>query len=49
MTEAQVAFRAWCRAHEIPHEVAYHLDEALAALDGWGCLRIRIPPRGGAT
>jgi len=42
LSDAQEAFQLWCIRHGVPHSVAYSLDEALAALDHWGCLRIRI-------
>jgi hypothetical protein len=43
----QEAFRLWCIAHGVPHAVAHTLDEALVALDTWGCLTIKIPARAG--
>jgi len=42
LSEPQEQFQLWSIRHGIPHSVAYSLDEALAALDHWGCLRIRI-------
>jgi hypothetical protein len=46
LSDAQNDFRLWCISHGVPHSVAFTFDEALAALDHWGCLRILI---GGAT
>ena len=46
LTEDQEAFQRWAIRHNVSHSVAYSLDEALAALDYWGCLRIKI---GGAA
>ena len=46
LSEAQEVFQTWCIRHGIPHSVAFIFDQALAALDTWGALRIRI---GGAT
>jgi hypothetical protein len=50
LSEDQEQFRAWCIAHGVPHVVAYRLDEALAALDAWGVLRIETAAakKGGA-
>ena len=42
LSEAQEDFRMWCVRHGIQHCVAYALDQALVALDHWGCLRIKI-------
>lgn len=42
LSDPQRNFQAWCIRHAIPYVVAWTLDEALAALDHWGCLRIRI-------
>jgi hypothetical protein len=42
LTEDQEAFQLWCIRHGVPHSVAWTIDDALAALDAWGCLRIRI-------
>ena len=46
LTDDQAAFQLWCVLHAVPYCVADTLDQALAALDAWGALRIRI---GGAT
>jgi hypothetical protein len=46
LTEDQADFQLWCIAHAVPYSVAYSIDEALAVLDAWGCLRIKI---GGAA
>jgi hypothetical protein len=42
LTEDQESFQLWCVRHRVPHSVAFTLDQALAILDHWGCLRIRI-------
>jgi VRR-NUC domain len=42
LSDAQEAFQLWCIRHGVPHSVAYSFDEALLALNTWGCLRIRI-------
>lgn len=42
LTDDQEAFRVWCLNRGISHAVAFSLDEALSALNGWGCLRIKI-------
>jgi hypothetical protein len=46
LSDAQEDFQTWCIRHGVPHSVAWTLDEALATMDSWGCLRIKI---GGAT
>jgi hypothetical protein len=46
LTEDQKAFQLWADKHSVPYTVAYSFDEALAVLDAWGCLRIRM--HGGA-
>lgn len=45
LTDAQRDFESWCNAGAIPHAVAFTLDDALAVLDSWGCLRIKITRR----
>jgi hypothetical protein len=42
LRDGQEQFRLWCLRCGIPHVVAWTLDQVLAALDGWGCLRIKI-------
>jgi hypothetical protein len=42
LSDAQQDFQLWCIRHGVPHSVADTLDQALAVLDAWGCLRIRI-------
>ena len=42
LTEDQADFQLWCIAHGVPYSVAYSIDEALAVLDAWSCLRIKI-------
>ena len=38
LSEDQEAFSLHCIRHGIPYSVARTIDEALAALNGWGCL-----------
>ena len=42
----QEEFQSWCIKHAVKHSVAYNLDQALAVLDSWSCLRIKL---GGAA
>ncbi len=42
LTEDQEAFQLWAVRYGVPHSVASTFDDALVALDAWGCLRIRI-------
>jgi VRR-NUC domain len=42
LSEDQDQFQLWAIRHGVPHSVAYSLDEAFAALNAWGCLRIKI-------
>ena len=46
LSDAQVDFQNHAIRHGWPHSVADTLDQALAVLDHWGCLRIKI---GGAA
>jgi hypothetical protein len=46
LTDDQQVFREFCIRYGLPHVVASTLDQALLALDTWGALRIKIPPRG---
>jgi VRR-NUC domain len=39
---AQEEFRVFCIRHGILHVVADTFDQALAILDHWGCLRVKI-------
>jgi hypothetical protein len=48
LSEAQQDFQLWCVRHGVPHCVADTFDQALAALDYWGCLRIALPKRTGS-
>jgi hypothetical protein len=41
-SEAQEDFRKWCLWEGIPHVIARTVDEVLAVLDSWDCLRIKI-------
>jgi hypothetical protein len=42
LSDAQEDFQNHAIRHGWPHSVAYTLDEALAVLDAWGALRIKI-------
>ena len=42
LSGGQESFATWCVANNIPHVVARTSNEALAALDAWGALRIKI-------
>jgi hypothetical protein len=42
LSDEQEDFQLWCIRHNIPHSVAFAFDEALAVLDAWGCLRVKI-------
>jgi VRR-NUC domain len=42
LSDDQEKFRVHCIRHGIPHAVAFDVDQALATLDQWGCLRIKI-------
>jgi hypothetical protein len=42
LTVDQEAFQTWSIKNGVPYVVAYTIDEALVALDVWGCLRIKI-------
>ncbi|MGH6836936.1 MAG: hypothetical protein ACREC9_15680 [Methylocella sp.] len=48
LTDDQKAFMAWALDRNVPYVAAWTIDQALAALDRWGCLRIKIYPRGAA-
>ncbi len=50
LSEDQEEFRLWCIKHGVPYSIAWTFDEALAALNSWGCLTIRLAsrPEGGA-
>jgi VRR-NUC domain len=39
LSDAQEQFCLWYVKHSVPHCVAYSFDQAIAALDRWGCLR----------
>lgn len=45
MSDDQEDFQTWCIAHGAPHSVAWSIDEAMATLDAWGALRIKISGR----
>jgi hypothetical protein len=38
LSEAQENFSLDCIRRAIPYSVAHNIEEALAALNGWGCL-----------
>jgi hypothetical protein len=38
----QEEFQSWCIKHAVAHSVSYNFDQALAVLDAWSCLRIKI-------
>jgi hypothetical protein len=42
LTEEQQDFQVWCCRFGVPHSVACSLNDALAVLDAWGVLRVRI-------
>jgi VRR-NUC domain len=42
LSDAQEEFRVFCIRHGIPHSVVFDVDQALASLGQWGCLRIKI-------
>jgi hypothetical protein len=42
LTDDQEAFQVWCSDHAVPHAVARTSDQAIAALDAWGALLIKI-------
>jgi len=42
LSDAQEEFRIHCIRHGIPHAIAYDFNQALIALDHWGCLRLKI-------
>jgi hypothetical protein len=42
LTDDQEASQAWCADHAVPHAVARTSDQAIAILDAWGALRIKI-------
>ena len=46
LSEAQEAFQTWAIAHGVPYSVAWSIEEALAVLGAWDCLRIKT---GGAA
>lgn len=45
LNEAQREFQTMCIARGYPHAVAYSVDEAIAILEEWACLRISITKR----
>jgi hypothetical protein len=47
-SDAQKEFRSWCLRHGVPHEIVWTIDQALAALDSWKCLRIVLAKTGGS-
>jgi hypothetical protein len=45
LTDDQANFQTSCIAHAVRHSVCRTFDEALAVLDAWSCLRIKIGGR----
>lgn len=45
LTEEQRDFRSWCFGHAIPYATAWTVDDAMAALERFGVLRIKIAKR----
>jgi hypothetical protein len=39
LSDEQDVFWRWALKHSVPHAIAYSIDDALRALDHWGCLR----------
>ena len=46
LSEDQESFQEWAISHGVPHSVSRSVDEALAVLDAWGTLRIKIAVAG---
>jgi hypothetical protein len=44
LDEGQEEFRDWCLAGNIPHCVAWTLDDVCMIFDEWDCLRIKFRP-----
>ena len=42
LSDSQEAFQLWAIRKAVPYSVAETFDQALAILDSWGCLRIKI-------
>jgi hypothetical protein len=42
LSEDQEVFAAWCTEHSIPNAVAYSINDAIATLNAWGALRVKI-------
>ena len=42
LSEDQESFQKWAISHGVPHSVSRSVDEALAVLDVWGTLRVKI-------
>jgi hypothetical protein len=42
-TQEQLAFEQLCKANGSPYSVARTIDEAIAALTEWGCIRAAAP------
>jgi hypothetical protein len=40
MRPEQLQFETWCRTYDVPHAVVRSIDEAVAALRGWGLVRV---------
>jgi len=44
LTPGQREFQEWCLVGDIPHCVAWSLDDVCMIFDEWGCLRIKFRP-----
>jgi hypothetical protein len=42
LSETQLEFRDWCTKWNIPHAVAWTLDDVLRVFAIWGCLRVEF-------
>lgn len=42
LSDDQEAFSAWCHGNSVPFAVVRTIDEALAVLTDWRCLRVRV-------
>lgn len=41
LTRSQEEFRLWCVKHDIAYSIAWTIDEVLAILEEWGCIRVK--------
>jgi hypothetical protein len=42
LSDSQEAFQLWCIRSRVPYSVCRTIDESLAVLDAWSCLRIKF-------